>query len=217
MHSSSSPTGQPPSIPYRRSSYLQLTISIIDLSPSYSSFVLTDCRTSLKSHGTSHWRAPTLSRSQSPLTDSLETYPTHNSYGHLEETAHLYWISLLQNAPSTTSLAVLCFPDTGIGCRGQYRPPSRPPEARLTSIQNSTTTTTLNTSTCSRQSIAACPTPYDPCCAFVCAEAQVPFDVCSPSNETFLASCYACAPPTVTPSATTPLSYMVSSSAITTG
>ncbi|KAF6221610.1 hypothetical protein HO133_001576 [Letharia lupina] len=76
----------------------------------------------------------------------------------------------------------------------------------LASAQSSypNTTTTLNTSTCSRQSIAACPTPYDPCCAFVCAEAQVPFDVCSPNNETFLASCYACTPATATPTVTTP-------------
>lgn len=57
-------------------------------------------------------------------------------------------------------------------------------------------TTTLNTSTCTPQSIAACPTPYDPCCAFVCAEAQVPFEVCAPTNRTVLASCYACPTPT---------------------
>ena len=59
-------------------------------------------------------------------------------------------------------------------------------------------TSTFNPSTCARQSIAACPTPYDPCCAFVCAEAQVPFKVCSPENETVLAQCSKCPSPTST-------------------
>lgn len=63
--------------------------------------------------------------------------------------------------------------------------------------QNSTlATTTINTSTCTPQSIAACPTPYNPCCAYICAEAQVPFDVCSPTNDTDLAVCSACPTPT---------------------
>ena len=54
------------------------------------------------------------------------------------------------------------------------------------------TTTDVDTATCTPQSINACPTSYDPCCAFICAEAQVPFDVCSPSNRTELAVCSQC-------------------------
>lgn len=60
-----------------------------------------------------------------------------------------------------------------------------------------------------RSSIDACPTQYDPCCAYVCAEAQVPFLVCSPVNETFLAQCEQCASPTamVTPTETADAVY----------
>ena len=59
----------------------------------------------------------------------------------------------------------------------------------------------FNPSTCARQSTAACPAPtaYDPCCAYVCAEAQVPFRVCSPENETVLAQCSQCPSAAPTP------------------
>lgn len=60
------------------------------------------------------------------------------------------------------------------------------------------TASTVDPSTCSRQSIAACPTAYDPCCAYVCAEAQVPFKVCSPTTDTVLAQCSKCPFPTST-------------------
>ena len=65
-----------------------------------------------------------------------------------------------------------------------------------------TTTSTFDTSTCTPQSIAACPTAYDPCCAYICAEAQVPFDVCSPNNRTVLASCSQCKYPATTTAST---------------
>ena len=62
----------------------------------------------------------------------------------------------------------------------------------------------LTTSTCSRTSAAACPTSSSPCCAYLCAEAQVPFDVCSPDDETGdFASCQACPTSLTTPTATT--------------
>ena len=67
-----------------------------------------------------------------------------------------------------------------------------------------TSTSSVNTATCARQSIAACPTAYDPCCAFICAEAQVPFDVCSPNNQTVLASCSQCTYPATTKTSSTP-------------
>lgn len=71
----------------------------------------------------------------------------------------------------------------------------------LTATANTTTSTqiptsTLSTSTCARSSAAACPTPYTPCCAYLCAEAQVPFLVCSQQNETVLAQCQKCPAPT---------------------
>ncbi|KAG6989847.1 hypothetical protein G7Y79_00062g093250 [Physcia stellaris] len=52
-----------------------------------------------------------------------------------------------------------------------------------------TPTSTLSTSTCERSSASACPTAYTPCCAYLCAEAQVPFLVCSQENQTVLAQC----------------------------
>ena len=55
---------------------------------------------------------------------------------------------------------------------------------------SSTTATTATT--CSPRSIAACPTPFDPCCAYICDEAQVPFAVCQPTNQTVLAVCSQC-------------------------
>ena len=70
----------------------------------------------------------------------------------------------------------------------------------LTSTSSISNITSVNTATCTPQSIAACPTSYDPCCAFICAEAQVPFDVCSPSNRTELAVCSQC--PTLNATAT---------------
>ena len=45
----------------------------------------------------------------------------------------------------------------------------------------------FNPSTCSRKSTSACLAAYDTCCAYVCAEAQVPFQICSPEKETVLA------------------------------
>jgi len=49
-------------------------------------------------------------------------------------------------------------------------------------------------STCTPFSAAACPpaTAYDPCCAYICAEAQVPFLVCQTTSATFLAQCTQC-------------------------
>jgi len=73
------------------------------------------------------------------------------------------------------------------------------------SLTTSTATiTSVDTANCTPQSINACPTSYDPCCAFICAETQVPFDVCSPSNRTELAVCSQC--PLATATATTTLS-----------
>ena len=66
--------------------------------------------------------------------------------------------------------------------------------------------TSVDTATCTPQSINACPTAYDPCCAFICAEAQVPFDVCSPSNRTELAVCSQCPSTTMTATLTTSIS-----------
>ena len=64
---------------------------------------------------------------------------------------------------------------------------------------------------CARPSASACPSPYDPCCASLCAEAQVPFLVCSPESQTFLASCDACPSTTPsTPSATRDTSHTIS-------
>lgn len=71
-----------------------------------------------------------------------------------------------------------------------------------TTTSTPTPTSTLSTSTCERSSAAACPTPYTPCCAYLCAEAQVPFLVCSQENETVLAQCQKCPSPTKTPSTT---------------
>ena len=65
-----------------------------------------------------------------------------------------------------------------------------------TSSHKSSTTTPTSISTCSPRSIAVCPTPFDPCCAYICDEAQVPFAVCQPTNETVLASCSKCPSPT---------------------
>lgn len=76
----------------------------------------------------------------------------------------------------------------------------------------------FNPSTCARQSTAACPVPtaYDPCCAYLCAEAQVPFLVCSPEKETVLASCSQCPSSKPTPDspsgATPPLTTTMTTS-----
>ncbi|KAK6334543.1 hypothetical protein TWF730_003757 [Orbilia blumenaviensis] len=51
-------------------------------------------------------------------------------------------------------------------------------------------------STCTAYSApaGACPTTYDTCCAFLCAEAQVPFEVCQPTDGSGeFATCTACA------------------------
>lgn len=62
-------------------------------------------------------------------------------------------------------------------------------------------TSSFSTATCVRSSISACPTTFNPCCAYICAEAQVPFEVCSPDNETVDASCSKC--PTGKPTTST--------------
>lgn len=67
-----------------------------------------------------------------------------------------------------------------------------PAFAHASKPHKSTTTTATTATTCSPRSIAACPTPYDPCCAYICDEAQVPFAVCQPTNQTVLAVCSAC-------------------------
>jgi hypothetical protein len=54
---------------------------------------------------------------------------------------------------------------------------------------------------CTPFSANACPTPFNTCCPFLCAEAQVRFLVCQTTSATFLASCNAC--PSPTPSAST--------------
>lgn len=70
----------------------------------------------------------------------------------------------------------------------------------------------LPTGTCTPFSANACPTSYSPCCAYLCAEAQVPFLVCQPTAQTFLASCNACPTPTMT-TVTTPPPMSTSSGA----
>ena len=88
----------------------------------------------------------------------------------------------------------------------------------ITTFTNTTTTssTTINTSSCTFQSIAACPVSYDPCCAYICAEAQVPFLVCAPENRTVLAQCTQCHFPTTTPITTTTTTANAPYSIITT-
>ncbi|RVD89465.1 uncharacterized protein DFL_000472 [Arthrobotrys flagrans] len=61
-------------------------------------------------------------------------------------------------------------------------------------------------STCTPYSApaGACPTAYDSCCAFLCAEAQVPFGICQPTDGTGeFATCTACASGTATAVTTT--------------
>ncbi|KAK6498271.1 hypothetical protein TWF506_004510 [Arthrobotrys conoides] len=61
-------------------------------------------------------------------------------------------------------------------------------------------------STCTPYSApaGACPTAYDSCCAFLCAEAQVPFGICQPTDGTGeFATCTACAGGTATAIVTT--------------
>lgn len=86
-------------------------------------------------------------------------------------------------------------------------------DTRSTSPSSTPTTTSVDTATCTAQSIAACPATNDPCCAFICAEAQVPFDVCSPSNRTEFAVCSQCPNPvttaTSTSTATTTLTHTI--------
>ncbi|KAK6539146.1 hypothetical protein TWF694_009390 [Orbilia ellipsospora] len=80
----------------------------------------------------------------------------------------------------------------------------------LASVSAQTTTT----STCSAGFSApagVCPTPYDSCCAYICAEAQVPFAVCQPTDGTGqFATCTACAGGSST-TATSTTTTMVSS------
>ncbi|KAJ6256007.1 hypothetical protein Dda_9301 [Drechslerella dactyloides] len=65
------------------------------------------------------------------------------------------------------------------------------------------TTTTTPTTCTGGYSASACPTVYDPCCAYICAEAQVPFLVCLPTSQTVLAQCTACPTADVTTTTTT--------------
>lgn len=83
-----------------------------------------------------------------------------------------------------------------------------------TSITSTPTpTSTLSTSTCTRSSASACPTSYSPCCAYLCAEAQVPFLICSQENQTVLAQCQKCPTTTAAPTSTpTPTSTTSSTS-----
>lgn len=71
----------------------------------------------------------------------------------------------------------------------------------LTSTSTTTTpTSTFITSTCTRSSASACPTAFDPCCQYTCAEAQVPFLLCSPSDTSGqFEVCSKCPSPTPTP------------------
>ena len=94
-------------------------------------------------------------------------------------------------------------------CPGPTAPPTTTTTIpTVTSYFNTTTTSpsptsSVDTATCSRSSINACPTAYNPCCAYICAEAQVPFDVCSPEDDSGqFASCSKCPGPTVTPTQT---------------
>ncbi|KAK6347383.1 hypothetical protein TWF718_005222 [Orbilia javanica] len=62
------------------------------------------------------------------------------------------------------------------------------------------------TSTCTPYSApaGACPTAYDSCCAYLCAEAQVPFGICQQTDGTGeFATCTACAGGTATALTTT--------------
>ena len=89
-----------------------------------------------------------------------------------------------------------------------------PAYAHAAKPHKTTSTTTTTATTCSPRSIAACPTPFDPCCAYICDEAQVPFAVCHPTNQTVLAVCSACPSGPATSSSTKPTS--TSSHTITT-
>ncbi|KAF3909920.1 hypothetical protein ABW21_db0208274 [Orbilia brochopaga] len=60
------------------------------------------------------------------------------------------------------------------------------------------TTTAPSTCTPFSAPVGACPTPFDPCCAYICAEAQVPFAVCQTTSATYLAQCSACPTDSVT-------------------
>ncbi|KAK6495018.1 hypothetical protein TWF481_003046 [Arthrobotrys musiformis] len=63
-----------------------------------------------------------------------------------------------------------------------------------------------SSSTCTAYSApaGACPTTYDSCCAFLCAEAQVPFQVCQPTDGSGeFATCTTCAGGTTTAITTT--------------
>jgi len=69
-------------------------------------------------------------------------------------------------------------------------------------------------STCSPYSAAACPTAFSSCCAYICAEAQVPFAVCQPTDGSGqFASCSACpgAPLTSTVTSSPTITTIVSS------
>lgn len=57
-----------------------------------------------------------------------------------------------------------------------------PPPTTTTTPTTTLTTSTSTTSTCARSSASACPTSATKCCAYLCAEAQVPFDLCSETD-----------------------------------
>jgi len=81
--------------------------------------------------------------------------------------------------------------------------PTAGPSTSTTPISSYTTTTpppvyttpssSSSSSTCSPYSAAACPAVANPCCAYLCGEAQVPFPVCQPTDGTGqFASCSKC-------------------------
>lgn len=60
--------------------------------------------------------------------------------------------------------------------------PNCPTQTTAATTTSASRTSSFVTSTCSRSSASACPTSVNPCCQYRCAVAQVPFQVCSPSD-----------------------------------
>ncbi|EPS35623.1 hypothetical protein H072_10964 [Dactylellina haptotyla CBS 200.50] len=82
----------------------------------------------------------------------------------------------------------------------------------VTSVPESSTT-----DTCTNRSApnGACPTAFDSCCAFICAEAQVPFAVCQPTDGSgTFAQCTACPGGTASATSTIPTTTIPPSSSM---
>ncbi|CAO1596394.1 hypothetical protein XANCAGTX0491_000243 [Xanthoria calcicola] len=75
-----------------------------------------------------------------------------------------------------------------------------PPPTTTAATTTKSSTSSFVTSTCSRSSASACPTPVNPCCQYLCAVAQVPFRICSPSDTSGqFEVCSKCPVPTAAP------------------